>query len=599
MFFALITLFCALSISAIAAYFSIIGLATIFPGSTEAVITMGAVLEVGKIAAAVWLHRNWKSAPRLIKAYLTGAVVVLMGITSMGIFGFLSKAHIEHQHTMNKSEASINQIDDKIKREEGYISRQKELIGKTEQRVESTEDKSEVNIKREQEKIKNLYEALDKSISYDREELGVLQVNLDKLNKAVEEMEASKGGLFSNKKKKLEELKESQKESRALIASQMLAINTRIQEARSSTESQAATLRVKIEDYQKSEYSTEDTVAEDVEKYNLLISEAMDRIDSLEKEKFGLKDDLLEVEAEVGPIKYVAALVTDATGKNFDNSQAVRVVIIILIFVFDPLAILLVIAANISLETHFPQLSLNSKRLNLKRKKLEELKAKLEEEEESLASVNEEFEIKKELLIEEKKAELDTLKEVLEESKKRLDQDLRKEEEQKEAVEKIVREKTKAKVDLEDEISKLQKEKGEIHQKRDRLNQELDKIKGNIESSKKENSRLFQLTESIKSKHDEIMNSVTIRALIEKPDVKKITKIDSLGKKIFIKSCAGALYEFTVPKVHASSPESLFEKMTEEMENFPHKDVRLEQFYNKLIQRSFSKELPTYRRLTQ
>ena len=117
MFFAILTLVCALSISAIAAYFSIIGLATIFPGSTTAVVIMGSVLEVGKIAAAVWLHRNWKQAPRLIKGYLTGAVLVLMGITSMGIFGFLSKAHIEHQHTLDKSTAIISQIDNKISRE--------------------------------------------------------------------------------------------------------------------------------------------------------------------------------------------------------------------------------------------------------------------------------------------------------------------------------------------------------------------------------------------------------------------------------------------------------------------------------------------------
>jgi chromosome segregation ATPase len=598
MFFALITLFCALSISAIAAYFSIIGLATIFPGSTEAVITMGAVLEVGKIAAAVWLHRNWKSAPRLIKAYLTGAVVVLMGITSMGIFGFLSKAHIEHQHTMDKSEASIKQIDDKIKREEGYISRQKELIGKTEQRVESTEDKSEVNIKREQEKIKNLYEALDKSISYDREELGTLQVNLDKLNKAVQEMEASKGGIFSSKKKKLEELKESQKESRALIASQMLAINTRIQEARASTESQAATLREKIEDYQKSEYSAEDTVAEDVEKYNLLISEAMDRIDNLEKEKFGLKDDLLEVEAEVGPIKYVAALVTDATGKNFDNSQAVRIVIIILIFVFDPLAILLVIAANISIETYFPKLSLNSRKLDLKRKKLEELKLKLDSEEDRLEEMSEEFEVKKDLLTEEKSNELNELKETLAASRKKLEKELKEECGEKLKLEKIVKEKTKAKAGLEKEILNLESEKDEIHKKRDRLNQELDKIQENIEESKKENSRLFNLTESIRGKHDEILNSVSVRSLLTKPEIKKITKSSREGKKLFIKTSSGAVYEYSIDKSHATSPESVFEKISEEMENFPHKD-KLDQFYEKLIKRHFTSSIPTYRRLTQ
>ena len=99
MFFCLLYILSALSISSIAAYFSVIGLATIFPGSIKSVIIMGGVLEVGKIVTAIWLHRNWKSSPLLIKSYLSFATLTLMAITSMGIFGFLSKAHIEHQTT--------------------------------------------------------------------------------------------------------------------------------------------------------------------------------------------------------------------------------------------------------------------------------------------------------------------------------------------------------------------------------------------------------------------------------------------------------------------------------------------------------------------
>jgi len=108
MIFAIFTLLSALSISAIAAYFSIIGLATIFPGSIEAVIAMGAALEVGKIVAAIWLHKNWKSAPTTLKIYLFSAILVLMGITSMGIFGFLSKSHIEHEQNSVKLRRSLN-----------------------------------------------------------------------------------------------------------------------------------------------------------------------------------------------------------------------------------------------------------------------------------------------------------------------------------------------------------------------------------------------------------------------------------------------------------------------------------------------------------
>lgn len=384
MIFAILTLVSALSISCIAAYFSIIGLSTIFPGSITSVIIMGTALEIGKIVAAVWLHRNWKSAPKLIKSYLFGAIIVLMGITSMGIFGFLSKSHIEHQHTAEKTQAIVSQVDDKIKRELAYIERQKELITKTEGRVDSSEDKSAVNIKREQEKITSLYQSLDRSISFDREELDRLQMRLDELNKEIADLDSGSGGIFSGKKKKLEELRKGQKPERESVAKQMLVINQRIQAARESTESQVSVLREKIEQHQSSEYSTEDTVAEDVEEYNTLIAAALDKIDDLKTERFSHQDGARELEAEVGPIKYVAELVADFTGITLDLGAAVRIVIIILIFVFDPLAILLVLAAHISLAKRFPKFQVNTEKIFEKQAKLQEEKKLLDNEEKKL-----------------------------------------------------------------------------------------------------------------------------------------------------------------------------------------------------------------------
>ncbi len=384
MIFALTTLVSALSISCIAAYFSIIGLATIFPGSTTSVVIMGTVLEVGKIIAALWLHRNWKLAPRLIKVYLMGAIIILMGITSMGIFGFLSKAHIEHQHTADKTQAYITQLDKKIDRERDYINRQKDLIEKVEGRASSTEDLSQVNIERENAKIKNLYEALEKSIGFDRSELTRLQSNLDKLDSEVADLEAKSGGLFSSKKKDLEDLRERQKAERASISDQTLTINNRIQKARESTESQVATLRDKIEKYQDSEFGAEDSVAEDIEKYNKLIAAALDKIDVLEKDKFSQQDGALQLEAEVGPIKYVADVVSDFTGTEMDIGMAVRAVIIILIFVFDPLAVLLVLAAHISLMRKFPKLEINTEKIFQKQAELQEEKKALDNKEKDL-----------------------------------------------------------------------------------------------------------------------------------------------------------------------------------------------------------------------
>ena len=97
MFIALLTLLSALSISGVAAYYSIIGLATIFPGAFIPVVLMGSVLEVGKLVCASWLYRNWTSTNLLLRSYLFFAVIVLSLVTSMGIFGFLSKAHLQNE----------------------------------------------------------------------------------------------------------------------------------------------------------------------------------------------------------------------------------------------------------------------------------------------------------------------------------------------------------------------------------------------------------------------------------------------------------------------------------------------------------------------
>ena len=92
---ALLTLITALAISAVAAFYSIVGLMAIFSASAISIAVMGVVLEIGKLITASWLYQNWYKIPRLLKYYLTLAVVVLMFITSMGIFGYLSKAHID------------------------------------------------------------------------------------------------------------------------------------------------------------------------------------------------------------------------------------------------------------------------------------------------------------------------------------------------------------------------------------------------------------------------------------------------------------------------------------------------------------------------
>ena len=354
MIFAITTLISALSISLIAAYFSIIGLATIFPGSMYAVIAMGSVLEIGKIIASIWLHKNWKSAPKMIKFYLFSAIIVLMGITSMGIFGFLSKSHIEHEQTAEKSKALLEQVENKITRQRDYIQRQKDLITKKEEKFQNLGGKTSENIKLEQEKISQLTNQLDRDISIDNEILKSLNDKISLLDKDLNNLKNKSGSLFSSKKKDIEVKILEQKSERESIAKIIKTAEDNISKQRAETSEIISSIRKRIQEYQSLGFEKPGESESRVELFNQNISKALDAIDTLEQEKFNYSDGTRQLEAEIGPIKYVAEFISDLTGSSFDVSKAVRIVILILIFVFDPLAILLVLAAHISLSKKFP-----------------------------------------------------------------------------------------------------------------------------------------------------------------------------------------------------------------------------------------------------
>jgi len=133
---AYLTLLTALSISGVAAWYSIAGLAAIFSASILPIIIMGSVLEVGKLVTASWLYQNWTRVPFLLKTYLTTAVVVLMFITSMGIFGFLSKAHIEQGLQNNESSIKAAQIETLIQRENREIERNEAILAQLDQALQ-------------------------------------------------------------------------------------------------------------------------------------------------------------------------------------------------------------------------------------------------------------------------------------------------------------------------------------------------------------------------------------------------------------------------------------------------------------------------------
>jgi hypothetical protein len=248
MFLSYLTLAVALSLSVIAAYYSIAGLIAIFSAAVIPIIVMGGILEIGKVVVTLWLHEYWSRCRWLMKLYLVPAVAVLMLITSMGIFGFLSKAHSDQSLVSGDVQAKIAVYDEKIK------------IAKD-------------NIDANRKVLKQMDEAVDQVMARSTSETGA--------DKAVT-------------------IRRSQSKERTRLVSEIAA-----------------------------EQKT---------------------ISKLSEERAPIAAEVRKVEAEVGPIKYIAAMVY---GENTDANSledAVRWVIIMLVIVFDPLAIMMLLAATESLK---------------------------------------------------------------------------------------------------------------------------------------------------------------------------------------------------------------------------------------------------------
>lgn len=295
MIFSILIFSSALLLAGVAAYFSILGLTAIFPGAFWAIVIMGGALEIGKLVTAVWLHRNWKDAGRMIKYYLTIAVVVLSGITSMGIFGFLSQSHIEQESGSYQYVAELDSLNNKIE----SINTKKFSL--EEQKTTNNQLKEE-----------------------DFNMISRLNDRLKMLDEAVSEVR-SKGGFSVSSK--LKDLAVSQQGERDLIAKQKVEIQDRLNK-----------YRAKIEDQ----------IFPSIEKLN-------EELLSLNLDKSKIESNLKKLEAEIGPIKYIADIISDFGGPSVNAGEAVRMVILILIFVFDPLAILLVVSASVTFKAYREQ----------------------------------------------------------------------------------------------------------------------------------------------------------------------------------------------------------------------------------------------------
>ena len=145
MFLIILTFLSAISISVIAAGYSILGLATLFSGAVVPIIAMGSALEVGKLVAASWLYHNWRSdIPRLLKTYLFSAIIILIFITSMGIFGFLSKAHLDQVQPTSGNNIKIELLDKQIGQQQLIIERAEKQLSLLDKALEVYIDKEYV-----------------------------------------------------------------------------------------------------------------------------------------------------------------------------------------------------------------------------------------------------------------------------------------------------------------------------------------------------------------------------------------------------------------------------------------------------------------------
>ena len=361
---AILTLLTALSISAVAIYYSILGLAAIFAGAAIPIMVMGSVLEVGKLVTASWLYQNWKVAPRLIKTYLAIAVVVLMFITSMGIFGFLSKAHVEQTSLGTIGQEKLATIEEKLLRSENRIDRWSSDI---ERLVKGEDVRVDILIDKEKEELDKIYVRIDKEKEALRSQADKdIELQNNRLKQAQERKEADIAaaqerfkGAFS--KKGLDEAiaKATANELAVASAAQriIVEIQNKLKEDLAGVDAkyaeQIASIETIINDYKNQANTKTGDIDGKIIALENQIEAEQEKIDTVNEDKIVLMSKQAQLEVEVGPLKYIAEFVYGREANQNLLEAAVRWVIIIIIFVFDPLAVLLLIAANLSLVRRF------------------------------------------------------------------------------------------------------------------------------------------------------------------------------------------------------------------------------------------------------
>ena len=380
MLLGILTLITALCISAVAIYYSVAGLVAIFAAAAIPIMIMGGVLEVGKLVTAVWLHKHWKQAAWWLRTYLASAVFILMLITSMGIFGFLSKAHIEQTSAGEESVAQIERIEDEIVRQISIVGRAENKVRELESSTFNNDTQIQEQIDKEQKRIDTAFDRVQPAIDEQNVIIAnvtkLFQAELDKIDAEIETLQgyvdngevkkaqqtigAIADGVFGKKTaEKIGDWKEAKQTERAdwLVKIQdsansatVVAARKEITRLRSVADDNIAQSNTLINRL-RSKLGTDDVNLDE------LLDEQFDRvrtanaeIETLTDEKFELESEYRKLEAEVGPIKYIAEFVYGEQADRNMLEEAVRWVIIIIIFVFDPLAVLLLIASQYTFE---------------------------------------------------------------------------------------------------------------------------------------------------------------------------------------------------------------------------------------------------------
>ena len=384
MFLTVLLALSALAISSTAAYFSVVGLAVIFAASVIPIILMGGVVEFAKIVSVAWVHYHWHKVNIKLKAVMIFCIVVAMILTSVGVFGFLSKAHIQQTALGNESVAQVQRIKTEIIRQYSVIERGEIKIQVLEASGSNTDQTTQIQIDNEQSRMDSaalrLQPAIDEQNAIINSQTKLYREQIESINKDLNRLqnyidgreitkaqqligEKSKGGWgpktsetariwrLERNNKKLELFSKIEDISQNNLA--IIASRKEISRLRQAQEIQLAEsnklinrLRVKLGNI---DLTNIDELID--EQYNR-IKKANISIDLLTDEKYAMEAEFRKLEAEVGPIKYIAEFVYGEEATASLLERAVKWMIILLLLVLDPFAISLVIATTTGWKWH-------------------------------------------------------------------------------------------------------------------------------------------------------------------------------------------------------------------------------------------------------